>query len=102
MLILTRRVGEIINIGDDIEILVGGINGNQVKICIKAPKDTVVHRNEIYLAIKAGKTKEDRLKEKREMPRLHRGKKPSASHPPIVTIKKTKLTQTLENGDQHD
>ena len=52
MLILTRRVGETLIIGDDVIVTVLGIKGNQVRIGINAPKDVSVHREEIYLAIK--------------------------------------------------
>ncbi len=48
MLILTRRVGESLVIGDDINITVLAIRGNQVRIGINAPKDVSVHREEIY------------------------------------------------------
>ncbi len=48
MLILTRRVGETIVIGDDVVVTVLGIKGNQVRIGINAPKNVSVHRQEIY------------------------------------------------------
>lgn len=51
MLILTRRVGEKLIIGDDIEVVVLGYQGDQVRLGIKAPKDVEVHREEIYQRI---------------------------------------------------
>lgn len=53
MLILTRICGEVITIGDDITVTVLGVKGNQVRLGIDAPKEVTVHREEIYLKIKA-------------------------------------------------
>lgn len=52
MLILTRRHGEAIIIGDDVEVHVLGQKGNQIRIGVKAPRDVSVHREEIYEKIK--------------------------------------------------
>lgn len=55
MLILTRRVGETLMIGDEISMTVLGVKGNQIRIGIEAPKDVSVHRLEIYQRIQVEK-----------------------------------------------
>ena len=59
MLILTRRAGEVLKIGDDTDVTVLGVNGNQVRVGISAPRDVAVHREEIYQKIKQEKTGEE-------------------------------------------
>tara|TARA_B100000945_G_scaffold276292_1_gene240814 strand:+ start:325 stop:522 length:198 start_codon:yes stop_codon:yes gene_type:complete len=51
MLILTRRVGEALMVGDDTKIVVLGVKGSQIRLGINAPKDVQVHREEIYKKI---------------------------------------------------
>ena len=53
MLILSRRVGESLKIGDKVTITVLGLKGNQVRLGIAAPKDVAVHREEVFERIKA-------------------------------------------------
>jgi len=52
MLILTRRAGESVNIGEEVKVTVLGVKGNQVRVGIVAPKDIGVHREEVYDRIK--------------------------------------------------
>jgi carbon storage regulator len=59
MLILTRRIGETLIVGDDVNITVLGVKGNQVRLGINAPKDVSVHREEIYLRIQQEKEGSD-------------------------------------------
>jgi len=51
MLVLSRRIGEILVIGKDINIVVLGVNGNQIRLGIVAPRDVTVHREEVYKRI---------------------------------------------------
>jgi carbon storage regulator len=53
MLILTRRAGESIMVGHEVIVTVLGINGNQIRIGIDAPREIAVHRREVYERIKA-------------------------------------------------
>lgn len=55
MLILTRRVGETLMVGDEVSVTVLGVKGNQVRIGVNAPKDVSVHREEIYQRIQREK-----------------------------------------------
>ncbi|MBX0357533.1 carbon storage regulator CsrA [Halobacillus sp. Nhm2S1] len=52
MLVLNRKEGESVRVGDDITITVVGVEGGQVKLGIEAPKSVGIHRQEVYLAIK--------------------------------------------------
>ena len=52
MLILTRKIGELIKIGDDITVRILDVHGSQVRIGIKAPKEVAVHREEVFYRIK--------------------------------------------------
>lgn len=57
MLILARRTGESLMVGDDVTVTVLGVKGNQVRIGVTAPREKAVHREEIYLRIQEGEEK---------------------------------------------
>ena len=59
MLILTRRVGETLMVGDEVTVTVLGVKGNQVRIGVNAPRDVAVHREEIYQRIQDEKNDAD-------------------------------------------
>lgn len=65
MLILTRRVGETLMIGDQVTVTVLGVKGNQVRVGISAPKDVSVHREEIFQRIQRTDVEESLLTEVR-------------------------------------
>jgi len=69
MLILTRRVGETLMIGDEVTVTVLGVKGNQVRIGVNAPKEVAVHREEIY----------DRIKREQESAHVGQGDNGSAA-----------------------
>jgi carbon storage regulator len=70
MLILTRRVGETLMIGDEVTVTVLGVKGNQVRIGVNAPRDVSVHREEIYERIKREQAPADTTSSIEEAPGL--------------------------------
>ena len=68
MLILTRRVGETLMIGDSVTVTVLGVKGNQVRIGITAPKEVAVHREEIFQRIQRDEAGKSSAKGKEDLP----------------------------------
>ncbi len=93
MLILTRRVGETIIIGDDVVVTVLGIKGNQVRIGINAPKDVTVHREEIYQRIQQEKNAPQKQEE------IPANTAPSAVSTPVTTTRK-KRESKIDKADK--
>lgn len=91
MLILTRRVGETIIIGDDVVVTVLGIKGNQVRIGINAPKDLSVHREEIY----------QRIQQEKNTSPAAKVEEPVSSAAPITTVRK-KRESKIDKTDKGD
>jgi carbon storage regulator len=60
MLVLTRRIGETIRIGHHVVVTILGVNGNQVRLGVDAPKDVAVHREEVFERIKHERTTADK------------------------------------------
>jgi carbon storage regulator len=59
MLVLVRRVGETLMIGDDVSVTILGVKGNQIRVGIDAPREKSVHRREVYDRIRSGQQREN-------------------------------------------
>lgn len=107
MLILTRKLGESITIGDDIKVSVLGIQGRQVRLGIEAPLDVVVHREEVYVRIqaenrKASKSiKEDLFGVVSLIKGKIKGTPKDRAKPPEIDLKTTKPKKRPPNNNNN-
>ena len=74
MLILTRRVGETVMIGDEVTVTVLGVKGNQVRLGVNAPKDIAVHREEIYERIRREQDEQEATGSEDPIPSVNDGR----------------------------
>jgi carbon storage regulator len=72
MLIMNRRTGESLMVGDEVVVTVLGVKGNQVQIGVNAPRDQTVHREEIYLQVQSDQNAPQRSKQRTMNAGIHR------------------------------
>jgi carbon storage regulator len=102
MLILTRRVGETIVIGDDVVVTVLGIKGNQVRIGINAPKDVSVHREEIYQRIQQEKGGPVTTTTTTTAAPMVKKEETSTGNGPAISIKKKRETKIIDKSEDKE